>query len=177
MKVKINEIILTVFFCGKSPKAPGTVASFVTILIWLFLTKIFCLLGIAVFFQSAFWLLLIAAAFYYSIKIIPDYLRSIGSEKEVDHRSITIDEFIGQIIALQLCFAINASHHYFAGNNAIILFHLAFSFAAFRYFDIKKPSFIGAADKQIKSPFGVIFDDVISGIVAGAFTTVLMVMF
>jgi phosphatidylglycerophosphatase A len=50
----------------------------------------------------------------------------------------------------------------------IALLHLALSFILFRFLDIKKPSFIGYCDRKFKNGFGVMFDDLVCGIIAGA---------
>jgi len=50
-----------------------------------------------------------------------------------------------------------------------------FSFAAFRLFDIWKPSTIGWIDREVKGGLGVMMDDVLAGI-AGGFLSVIMLI-
>jgi len=45
--------------------------------------------------------------------------------------------------------------------------HLICCFVAFRFFDITKPLFIGYCDRNFKNGFGVMFDDLVSGFIAG----------
>jgi phosphatidylglycerophosphatase A len=73
-----------------------------------------------------------------------------------------LDEVVGQIFALQFTFIFLAD--YFA-QPKLIATHLIFCFAFFRLLDIKKPSFIGYADRNFKNGFGVMFDDLICGFV------------
>ena len=41
------------------------------------------------------------------------------------------------------------------------------------FFDIKKPSIIGVCDRKLKNSFGVMFDDILCGIVAGVITLII----
>ncbi|MDD3591803.1 MAG: phosphatidylglycerophosphatase A, partial [Sulfurovum sp.] len=51
---------------------------------------------------------------------------------------------------------------------------LVFSFAAFRLFDIWKPSTIGWIDREWKGGYGVMMDDVLAGVAAGLLTALLL---
>ena len=145
---KINISILTMFGIGNSRYAPGTVASFVTFLIYI----IFYNYNINIFF-------LISGVFFtfvYSVYAI-DSLKKTFSE--IDAKEIVVDEFIGQSIPI-------LTIYYFVQKNNIEDFILStfFSFVLFRLFDITKIYPINKIDKNVKNGFGVILDDVLAGI-------------
>jgi phosphatidylglycerophosphatase A len=52
-------------------------------------------------------------------------------------------------------------------NVSFVFYHLISCFLTFRFFDIYKPSIIGTLDKNLTNGFGVMLDDVLSGIVSG----------
>lgn len=85
------------------------------------------------------------------------YLKHTGTR---DPSEVVIDELIGMWLAiLILSEAFKDSI-----NCRLSLFLL--TFLLFRFFDIKKPSVIGRVDRGLKGAFGVILDDVLSGIFA-----------
>lgn len=172
---KFDEIILTFFFCGKIKKAPGTFSSAASALLWLLITTFFCSHNVGVFWQNIFWIAVVLSAFCYGIAATPGYVKRVSTTGEIDNQSITLDEFVGQIIALQLSF-IPVSNHYLQSNWTMAI-HVILGFALFRYFDIKKPSFIGEIDRQMKNEFGVMVDDVLSGIAAAAVASLVMFFF
>ena len=146
--MNFRKFFLTVGFSGLSPKAPGTVGSFVSLIIGLFLLEF---LHVSTLFLLALLITVIA------IKQIDIY------EKEVDMhdgKEIVIDELAGMWIALSIC-GINSE-------NMIFMAPLAFIF--FRIFDIWKPSIIGRIDREVKGGLGVMGDDVVAGIAAGIAT-------
>jgi phosphatidylglycerophosphatase A len=89
MYKKFNLLILTMFGLGNSRYAPGTVASFVTCLLYIFLfnykVNILILIG------------LVSLIFLYSIVILDELKNSFS---EIDAKEIVIDEFVGQSIPL-----------------------------------------------------------------------------
>ncbi|AXH13782.1 phosphatidylglycerophosphatase A [Malaciobacter mytili] len=141
----MRKFFLTVGFSGLSPKAPGTVGSFVSLLMGLFLLQY---IHVSTLFLLALLISVIAA------KEIDKYEEQVGIH---DSKEIVIDELAGMWIALSIC-GINES-------NMIILGALAFIF--FRIFDIWKPSIIGRIDKNVKGGWGVMGDDLLAGIAAG----------
>jgi phosphatidylglycerophosphatase A len=143
--VNLRRFFLTVGFSGLSPKAPGTVGSFVSLLIGLFLLEF---LHVSTLFLLALLITVIA------IKQIDIYE---NETKTHDNSEIVIDELAGMWITLSIC-GINSS-------NIIIMATLAFIF--FRIFDIWKPSIIGKIDRDVKGGLGVMGDDVVAGIAAG----------
>ena len=143
--MNLRKFFLTVGFSGLSPKAPGTVGSFVSLIIGLFLLQF---LHVSTLFLLSLLVTVIA------IKQIDIYEKEVGAH---DSSEIVIDELAGMWIALSIC-GINNS-------NFVIMAVLAFVF--FRIFDIWKPSIIGKIDRDVKGGLGVMGDDVIAGIVAG----------
>jgi len=160
--LKLHEFLLTFFYFGKAKKAPGTFGSLASLLFWLGLTAIFFNHGISLLAQNIFWGIFLITAFIYGCLASPIYAKQFN---QIDHQTIVLDETVGQIIALQFTFHFLAAN-YFA-NSFLIATHLFICFALFRFFDIKKPSFIGYADRNFKNGFGVMFDDLLSGILAG----------
>ncbi len=147
--MNLRRFFLTVGFSGLSPKAPGTVGSFVSLLIGLFLLEF---LHVSTLFLLALLITVIA------IKQIDIYE---NETKTHDNSEIVIDELAGMWITLSIC-GINSS-------NIIIMATLAFIF--FRIFDIWKPSIIGKIDRDVKGGLGVMGDDVVAGIAAGIATS------
>ena len=140
-----RKFFLTVGFSGLSPKAPGTVGSFISLILGLFLLEF---LHVSTLFLLALLISVIA------IKQIDIYEKEVGMH---DGKEIVIDELAGMWIALSIC-GINST-------NILILAPLAFLF--FRLFDIWKPSIIGKIDRDIKGGLGVMGDDIVAGFAAG----------
>ena len=94
-------------------------------------------------------------------------------EKETgihDQQHIVIDEAAGMWFALMIAISTAVTMTYpYAEVLAIVL-----SFAAFRLFDIWKPSTIGWIDREIKGGLGVMMDDVLAGIAGGLLSVVLL---
>ena len=146
--MNLRKFFLTVGFSGLSPKAPGTVGSFVSLIIGLFLLEF---LHVSTLFLLALLITVIA------IKQIDIYEKEVGMH---DGKEIVIDELAGMWITLAIC-GINSSN---------VLFMAPIAFIFFRIFDIWKPSFIGKIDRDIKGGLGVMGDDVLAGIAAGIAT-------
>jgi phosphatidylglycerophosphatase A len=136
------------FGLGNSRYAPGTVASFVT-----------CLIYITLFNYKVNILILIGSVsliFLYSIFILDELKNSFS---EIDAKEIVIDEFVGQSIPLLSIYNLVL----FNNINNFILYTFSVFFL-FRLFDIFKPYPINIIDKKIKNGFGVMLDDVLAGI-------------
>lgn len=161
---KINELILTFFYFGKIRTAPGTFGSIAAATLWLGLTNLFGHFQLDYQMQHLFWISLIVAAFAWGLIGIRQYSLD---RHEFDHKSIVIDEAIGMFIALELAFYGNNLVDFWSG---LFFGAFFFCFALFRYFDIIKPGIIGSCDRKLKNSFGVIFDDVLCGILAGGLT-------
>ena len=143
--MNFRKFFLTVGFSGLSPKAPGTVGSFVSLLIGLFLLEF---LHVSTLFLLALLITVIA------IKQIDIYENEVGAH---DGKEIVFDELAGMWITLSIC-GINSE-------NILIMAPLAFIF--FRLFDIWKPSIIGKIDRDVNGGLGVMGDDVVAGFAAG----------
>ena len=145
------------FAIGRSKYAPGTVASFITSLIFIFFYN----------FQVSVLVLIfgISLIFIYSVYSIDTYKNYFS---EIDSKEIVIDELVGQSIPILTIYSL-------IGNNEIYNFiiYTVFSFALFRLFDITKPYPINKIDKHMKNGFGVMLDDVVAGIYAAVFLLII----
>ncbi|OCL84665.1 phosphatidylglycerophosphatase A family protein [Arcobacter porcinus] len=146
--MNFRKFFLTVGFSGLSPKAPGTVGSFVSLILALALLE---------FLHSSSLFLLAVLVSIIAVKQINIYEKEVGIH---DSSEIVIDELAGMWIALSLS-GINSE-------NILITASLAFIF--FRIFDIWKPSIIGKIDKNVKGGLGVMGDDILAGVFAGICT-------
>jgi phosphatidylglycerophosphatase A len=155
---KINIFILSMFAVGRSKYAPGTVASFITSLIFIFFFTVQINILILIFGVSLI--------FIYSVYSIDTYGNYFD---EIDSKEIVIDELVGQSIPI-------LTIYYFVENNDIYNFILYtfFSFALFRLFDITKPYPINKIDKHMKNGFGVMLDDIVAGIYASIFLLIII---
>jgi phosphatidylglycerophosphatase A len=157
-KEMIRKMFLTVGFSGLSPIAPGTVGSFVSLILALFLLQV---LAPSSIFMLSILITVIA------VKQINIYEEEVGAH---DGKEIVIDELAGMWLALTISGA--------TANNWLILAVL--SFVYFRLFDIWKPSIIGKIDAKVKGGWGVMGDDIVAGIVAGlcaSLTNYLLLMY
>ena len=149
--MNLFRLIVTFFFIGNVRIAPGTIASFATVMIFYAFAKYFNVFSFMLTISTITILSFFAVSAYST-----DFL-------EKDRSEIVIDEVIGQSIALLplLIFVENTSPKFF-----MCLISLLF----FRFFDIVKPFPINKVDK-INNTFGVIFDDVLAGIFAALLLT------
>lgn len=159
--LNLHELFLTFFYSGKAKKAPGTVGSFTSLLFWFFLTTYFFNHEISLVAQNIFWAFFLITAFIYGCIASPIYAKQFG---QIDHQTIVLDETVGQIAALQITFSLLYKTYFSQPYLAAI--HLIFCFISFRFFDITKPSFIGYCDRNFKNGFGVMFDDLICGLLS-----------
>ena len=146
--MNFRKFFITVGFSGLSLKAPGTVGSFVSLFLGLFLLE---------FLHPSTLFLLALLITVIAIKQIDIYENEVGIH---DSKEIVIDELAGMWVTLAIC-GINSS-------NVLIMAPIAFLF--FRLFDIWKPSFIGKIDRDVKGGLGVMGDDILAGIAAGIAT-------
>lgn len=172
--MNFNKIFTTFFWIGTIKKAPGTFGSLAGLLFWLMINKLLNINDSSDLYQANwFWLAFVLIITIYALDPIKKYGLQV---KEIDHKSIVIDEVVGVIIALQIAvqainFTVEASY--------LVPFSIAIllSFCLFRLFDITKPSIIGWCDKNLKNSFGVMLDDVLSGCLAGFLSYVLIINF
>ena len=145
----MRKLFLTVFYSGLSPKAPGTVGSFLSLIFGLVLLQY---VHVSTLFLLSLLITVIA------VKQIDIYEKEVG---EHDSKEIVIDELAGMWIALSICGITQ--------ENFIIMGILAFAF--FRLFDIWKPSIIGKIDEKVSGGWGVMGDDMLAGLFAGLCTS------
>lgn len=144
-----NSLFVTMLGLGKIKYLPGTIGSFVTIIILYYLFHIINLSPNIIL----FFLILI---FMYSFYAVSSH---IENNENKDPGEIIIDEFIGQSIPIYLY---EISHGTEKSLNEAIIFY-GICFILFRYFDIMKPFPVSFFDKNFKNSFGVIMDDVCAG--------------
>ncbi len=134
MKLNFYKSISTCFGLGYISPFPGTLTSFLTVVIIWLIQKYY---GIQI---TVICILFITVLAYIAIEK--------NKDKKSDPKEIVIDEFIGQ--ALVLVFLPLTYQNYI----------LAFIF--FRFFDIYKPMPINYFEKKYQNAIGIIFDDVIA---------------
>jgi len=154
---KINILFLSMFYIGRSKYAPGSVASFVTSFIYIFLFNLQV--------NIIFLILSVSLIFIISVFSIDQFKNFFD---EVDSKEIVIDEFVGQSIPILTIYSLISKTHI----DIFILYTLV-SFILFRFFDIIKPYPINKIDKNMKNGFGVMLDDVIAGIYASLLLLIL----
>ena len=148
----MQKIFLTFFYTGLSPKAPGTVGTFASLVLAILLIQ---------FFPASTLFLISLLVSILAIKEIDRYEANGGPH---DDKSIVIDEFAGIFLAFSMT---NPSPDNWAVQALL-------SFVFFRYFDISKPSVIGKIDKNTKGGLGVVGDDVVAGFFAGILTNLVL---
>jgi len=144
-----NSLFVTMFGLGKIKYIPGTIGSFVTIIILYYLFHIINL-------SPNIFLFFLILIFIYSFYAVSSH---IENNENKDPGEIIIDEFIGQSIPIYLY---EISHGTEKTQNEAIIFY-GICFILFRYFDIMKPFPVSFFDKNFKNSFGVIMDDVCAG--------------
>ncbi len=155
----LQKLFLTFGGAGLSPKAPGTVGTLASLPVGM---AILYYLGMETLFMVTLAITVIG------IFEINKYEKETGIH---DQQHIVIDEAAGMWLALMIAVSTALTMTYpYAEVLAIVL-----SFAAFRLFDIWKPSTIGWIDREVKGGLGVMMDDVLAG-VAGGLLTVLILM-
>jgi phosphatidylglycerophosphatase A len=144
---KFKWFLLTGFFSGLLPKAPGTWGSLVGVII--------AYIVILFFPNPNLTIMLLATLFsVIGFKLVNEYEEKGGIH---DDKRIVIDEIAGVLISIGLL-----------GNLKEDTFiKLLFAFIAFRIFDIWKPSIIGKIDKNAKGGLGVMGDDILAGVFGG----------
>ena len=154
----LQKLFLTFGGAGLSPKAPGTVGTLAALPVGI---AILYYLGMETLFMLAIAITVIG------IFEINKYEQTTGTH---DQQHIVIDEAVGMWLALMIAISTAVTMTYpYAEVLAVI-----FSFAAFRLFDIWKPSTIGWIDREVKGGMGVMMDDVLAGIAGGLLSSLLL---
>ena len=147
----LRVVFLSVLYSGRSPKAPGTAGSALSVL-----------LGLPILLYSAETLFLLACLLgIIAVREIDKWEAYSGKH---DEKWIVIDELVGLWLAMAIIGAV-------AGCS---LWLMILAFGTFRFFDIWKPSIIGRVDRKLKGGLGVVLDDVLAGLVAGVFSLVVL---
>ena len=146
MNEKLIKLLATGFGSGLAPYAPGTMGTLVGVVI--------CLLCLPL--PWPLRLLIVIALSALSI-YVAQQAEKIYQKK--DDQRIVIDEIIGIQIAMLPV--------------AITVLHLCVGFVLFRIFDILKPFPINNL-QRLPGGWGVVIDDVVAGIYAGAVMWLLM---
>ncbi|CAA6823348.1 MAG: Phosphatidylglycerophosphatase A (EC [uncultured Sulfurovum sp.] len=154
----LNRFFITFGGSGLAPQAPGTVGSLAALIVGVAFLQIMPM-------QTLFMLTL--AISIIGIFEINKYEKASNSH---DDKSIVIDEVAGMWIALMFAVSTAETLTYAYAYEIAILG----SFAAFRLFDIWKPSLIGVIDRKVKGGMGVMGDDILAGIAGGLLTIVLL---
>ena len=146
MMNKFNLLFITFFKIGKIKFAPGTIASFITCLLFLLFVNLFNIVILL------FCTLLIAL---YSFIAINNSFDSFDSN---DPQEIVIDEVVGQMLPL---LAIPIYEILYIAPKG---YYCIASFVMFRLFDIWKPFPINYIDKNTEGSLGIMLDDILAGI-------------
>jgi len=129
------------------PIAPGTFGSIAAWLIFVYLSHFISMINM---------IILTILLCILSIWICNQASKNLENK---DHKSIVIDEFVGIWVALlPVLFVANSQFERTVYALAALIF--------FRLFDILKPFPISYFDKNYKNGFGIVIDDVISGLIA-----------
>jgi len=132
---------------GMVPIAPGTFGSITAWIIFVYLSHFISMINM---------LIMTILFFILSIWICSEASKDLENK---DHKSIVIDELVGMWIALLPVLVIANSQY------ERTVYALA-ALILFRFFDILKPFPISYFDNNYKNGFGIVIDDVISGLIA-----------
>ncbi|MCV6608512.1 MAG: phosphatidylglycerophosphatase A [Campylobacterales bacterium] len=137
----MNKLFVTVFYSGCVKKAPGTVGSFVALILGL---GILYVLPHSTLASLAFAITVIGSF------EINKYQKATGVH---DPKEVVIDEVAGMWLGMSMV--------------PFGLVEGILTFIFFRIYDIWKPSLIGKIDQKMKNGFGVMLDDLLAGVLAG----------
>lgn len=154
---RISTIIASLGGVGFIPFAPGTWGSAVAVVLALpFFMPFFIEAQSVGFLWGA-----TALAYLLGLFVCKDWLVDSADD---DPSAIIIDELVGQWLTLAII----------ASFMPITYLEFLAAFILFRFFDIVKPFPIGWVDKNIKGAQGVMLDDVLAGIMAGALYLIIL---
>ena len=154
----LNRLFITFGGAGLAPKAPGTVGSFVALIVGVLILQV---LPMETFFMLT---LLITIMGIFEIN------KYEAKTDTHDDKSIVIDEVSGMWIALMFALSTAQTLSYPYVYEIAVLS----SFATFRLFDIWKPSTIGKIDRDVKGGLGVMGDDILAGVAGGLLSIVFL---
>jgi phosphatidylglycerophosphatase A len=141
-------LLATWFGAGRLPRAPGTVASLAALP-----------LAAALAWLGGPWLVLLAALPLFGLGVWASerYMAAYGVH---DPGAVVVDEVVGQCLTLALLPATPIAY--------------LLGFVLFRILDMAKPWPAGWIDRRMTGGIGVMLDDVVAGIYAGALGLVLL---
>ena len=154
-----NLFLLTFFFIGRIKYAPGTVASFITCILFLFLIN---------FFNLSVIFFITLTIFIYSFFAINN---SFDEFKSDDPKEIVIDEVVGQILPL---LAIPVYETLYPLPK---IYYFISAFILFRLFDIWKPFPISYVDINVKGSLGIMLDDIVASIYSILILSLIFIFF
>jgi phosphatidylglycerophosphatase A len=139
------NIFSSFFYTGYFPMASGTIASAAALVLFYF----------EIFRNPLILLMLILFCFVIGIYTSKAMMKRFGEDPSV----VVIDEAVGMWITVLMFIVFSSAD--------LTLFYAAACFFAFRFFDITKIQPAKHFD-ELNSGFGIMMDDVIAGIYAGA---------
>jgi phosphatidylglycerophosphatase A len=158
-------ILVTWFYTGKFPIAPGTVGSIASFPLFYYITQ---------HYENVFEI--ICMFWYFSFALIILGTMAISRfQKETftfDHPSVVIDEVAGMMLTFAICFKPLYKLSTLIYSKALwfvepLTLCFLIGLVVFRFYDIYKPLIIGYVDKNIRYPIGVMLDDVLAEDFAG----------
>ena len=154
---KFKWFLLTGFFSGLIPKAPGTFGSIVGVIIAYF---------VILFMPNPNLTIMLLAVFFTVVgyKLTNEYEAKGGIH---DDKRIVIDEIAGVLISIGIL----------ANLKEDTLLKLLLAFISFRLLDIWKPSIIGKIDQKAPGGLGVMGDDVVAGAFGGILAGILYMIY
>ena len=141
---KPYDILASLGGIGLIPFAPGTFGSIFAWIVFILISHFVNMLILTI--------VIIILSIWICEKVSKDLF-------EKDHKSIVIDELAGMWVALLPVI-------YFASSQNERITYAILALVFFRFFDILKPFPISYFDQKYKNGFGIVFDDIIAGILA-----------
>jgi phosphatidylglycerophosphatase A len=145
----VRDALATFFGIGFFPKAPGTAASAVAALLYVFVLHRL---------PWPSYLLMLVVLFLAGALVAKGYAADSG---QADPPRVVVDEALGQLLALTLVPARPPA--------------VAAAFLFFRFFDIIKPGPVRKLEK-LPGGWGIMADDAAAGLAAGVLVQVLLVL-
>lgn len=140
--------LATFFGAGLSPRAPGTVGTLASMVLWAPLVLL----------DTPWWVRLLAVAVVFVVGVAAS--NAVCAARGEDPQIVVIDEVAGMgVTVLLLGPSVPA---------------LIVAFACFRLFDISKPWPVSWADRRVHGGLGVMLDDMFAGVYALLLTTLVV---
>jgi phosphatidylglycerophosphatase A len=142
------RVLATWFGAGLAPRAPGTVGSLASLVLWAPLVMI----------AAPWWVFVGASIALFALGTKAAQV-VVDSDGRQDPQIVVIDEVVGMGLTLALC--------------PPRIWAVVLGFLCFRVFDVVKPWPVSLADRNVKGGFGVMLDDVLAAGYALALTVFL----